>query len=70
MDYWKNIRNFRKKSGYLDLERDLETKPEDIKALKQVKTSRKMSFDAYLGFLESLGDIRVTSTFSKKSPKG
>ena len=62
------MRNFKKKTGFLDLEKDLETRPEDIKALKKVKTPEKMSFDTYLDFLESLDDIWVTLKFSRKSP--
>jgi len=64
------MKNSRGKSRNLDLGKELATTPEDVRALRQVRAENAMSFEAYLDFLETMGEMGVEAKRLRKLPVG
>ena len=59
----------REESDLLDLETGIPTTEEDIRALRQSRSSR-LDFEAYLGFLESFDDADPAALARRRGPGG
>ena len=58
------------RSDSLDLDRDLPTTPEDVEALRRVRSLAPIDFEAYLRFLEQVPAPSIGSLRLKRGPRG
>ncbi len=62
--------SFAEPSAPIDLEAGLQTRPEDIAALRRAARHRALSLEEYMDFLAALGDPLHEILRARRGPRG